>query len=147
MLAWSWLDSWTRLSTSLADTVEIPVLKTRSRAQPCLCEGLEAACSEGWRNITDCQAVGIQPYGAGAARDACSMQPVGEGPAVCPGYEVGQWKTQLVPSWSIASPLWVQETGPGWGCCSSQGLGEKLSCVEGRKIQQQNEPVLKISGD
>lgn len=78
MLAWSWLDSWTRLSTSLADTVEIPVLKTRSRAQPCLCEGLEAACSEGWRNITDCQAVGIQPYGAGAARDEIQHAASGE---------------------------------------------------------------------
>jgi len=53
----------------LADSIQIPVFKSRSRAQPYLREELKDKCFKGWKDVFHSQAWGTWPGGSGGARD------------------------------------------------------------------------------
>ena len=53
----------------LADNIQIPIFKIRSRAQPCLREGLEDKYFKGWKDVFNSQAFGTQSGGSGGTRD------------------------------------------------------------------------------
>lgn len=53
----------------LADNIQIPIFKIKSRAQCFLREGLEDECFKGWKGGFGSQALGTQSGGSGGARD------------------------------------------------------------------------------